>query len=153
MRTYPMTVHAPRRARTDARMLLLALGWDGDVDDATLAVSELVANAYQHANTAGPELRLRLAVLTDGALLLEVSDPLPGFMPRIPHPERGRGLPLLDRLAKRVDWYLHGDDTRATAKSVPLPAVSRCVGRPGRIRRPEPRVGPGHGRGVWSWPG
>ncbi|MGW6362563.1 ATP-binding protein [Streptomyces sp. NPDC055092] len=84
-------------------MLLLALGWDGVVDDATLAVGKLVTYACRHANTAGPELCLRLAVLTDGALLLEVSDPLPGFMPRIPNPERGRGLPLLDRLAKHVD--------------------------------------------------
>ena len=103
-----MTVPAPRRARTDARMLLPALRWDGDVDDATLAVSELVTNAYQHANTAGPELRVRLAVLADGALLFEVSDPLPGFMPRIPNPERGRVLLLLDQLAKHLDWYEFG---------------------------------------------
>jgi hypothetical protein len=51
-------------------MLLLALGWDGVVDDATLAVGKLVTYACRHANTAGPELRLRLTVLTDGALLL-----------------------------------------------------------------------------------
>ncbi|MFE4721915.1 ATP-binding protein [Streptomyces sp. NPDC056728] len=79
-----------------------------DVDDATLAASELVTNAYRHANTAGPELRVRLADLTDGALLLEVSDPLPGFMPRIPNPERGRVLPLLDQLAKHLDCYEFG---------------------------------------------
>jgi hypothetical protein len=34
-------------------MLLLALGWDGVVDDATLAVGKLVTYAYRHANTAG----------------------------------------------------------------------------------------------------
>ncbi|MFC9534440.1 ATP-binding protein [Streptomyces sp. NPDC056975] len=113
-----MAAHAPRRARTDARMLLPMLGWDGDVYDATLALSELVTNAYRHANTAGSELKVRLAVLTDGTLLLEVSDPLPGFIPRIPNPERGRGLPLLDQLAKHVDWYLHGDDTGKTVRAL-----------------------------------
>ncbi|MDX3024977.1 ATP-binding protein [Streptomyces acidiscabies] len=116
-RAYAMNVTAPRRARADTRMLVTALGWDGDDEDAVLAVSELVTNACRYTNAAGPELRVRLAVLDADALLVEVSDPLAGFAPSAAHPERGRGLPLLEQLATHVDWYLHGDGSGKTVRA------------------------------------
>ncbi|MEU9190325.1 ATP-binding protein [Streptomyces sp. NPDC048484] len=116
-RAYAMNVSAPRLARADTRMLVPAFGWDGDVEDAALAVSELVTNACRYTNAAGPEVRVRLAVLDADVLLVEVSDPLAGFAPSTPHPERGRGLPLLEELATHVDWYLHGDGTGKTVRA------------------------------------
>lgn len=74
-------------------------------------VSELVANAVNHARIVGHELRLRLAVTEDGALSVEVSDPVPDF-PGFDHAlapggmdERGRGLAVVRALAAELTWF------------------------------------------------
>ncbi|ELS53125.1 SpoIIE family protein phosphatase [Streptomyces viridochromogenes] len=88
------------------------------VDDAVVAVSELVTNAVVHAGTE-VELACRLEEDT-GALLVEVLDHHPSRAPRdaeldAPYetPEHGRGLRLVSRLAE--SW---GVTYRTGAKTV-----------------------------------
>ncbi|WP_405582520.1 SpoIIE family protein phosphatase [Streptomyces sp. NBC_01092] len=74
------------------------------LDDAVVAVSELVTNAVVHAGT---EVELSCRLEDDGALLVEVLDHHPSRAPRdgeleAPYetPEYGRGLRLVSRLAE-----------------------------------------------------
>lgn len=92
---YPMTLRSVRLARLQARRRLTMWQWAGDIDDAVLVVSELVANAVRHGRVVGHELWLRLAELEDRGLVVEVSDPVRAF-PEItaepePEGESGRG--------------------------------------------------------------
>ena len=72
------------------------------IDDATLIVSELVANATRHGHGG---CRLRLGV-TDGQVTVEVSDDSPA-RPRLRPPaaeaESGRGLAMVRCLAEHFD--------------------------------------------------
>lgn len=72
------------------------------IDDATLIVSELVANATRHG---GGGCRLRLRV-TDEQVIVEVCDDSPA-RPRLGPPasdaESGRGLAMVRCLAERFD--------------------------------------------------
>ncbi|MGW7413698.1 ATP-binding protein [Streptomyces sp. NPDC054863] len=102
-------------ARTRARTCLTVLGWTGDIDDAVLVVSELVTNAVRHARLPGRAAWLRLAVLEDGGLLVDVSDPVAGFMggagvdvPPDKEGESGRGLHLVGALGE-LSWFLRAD--------------------------------------------
>lgn len=108
----PMTAGAVRLARIRARRQLTMWGWPGDVQDAVLIVSELAANAVHHGRKPGHELWVRLAVLEDGALLIDVSDPVgafPGFG-ACGEPgdgdERGRGLRVVRDLGGEISWFL-----------------------------------------------
>ncbi|MET9829302.1 ATP-binding SpoIIE family protein phosphatase [Streptomyces sp. NPDC006385] len=101
------------------------------VDDAVVAVSELVTNAVVHAGTE-VELTCRLEEDT-GALLVEVLDHHPSRAPRngeveAPYdtPEYGRGLRLVSRLAE--SW---GVTYRTGAKTVwaRLPAEDPVAGK------------------------
>ncbi len=103
-----MTPAAAGLARQGARRRLAAWGWGGDVDDAVLVVSELVANATRHARTADHHLWLRLAVTQGGALVVDVSDPVgefPDFDSAAPLGEGGRGLLVVRELAQDVGWF------------------------------------------------
>ncbi|WP_328881710.1 ATP-binding SpoIIE family protein phosphatase [Streptomyces sp. NBC_00299] len=87
------------------------------VDDAVVAVSELVTNAVVHAGT---DLELTCRLEDTGALLVEVLDHHPSRAPRdgeveAPYetPEYGRGLRLVSRLAE--SW---GVTYRTGAKTV-----------------------------------
>ncbi|MHC3469333.1 ATP-binding protein [Streptomyces sp. 7R007] len=80
-------------------------------DDALVVVSELVANAVQHARPdapgAGPGVRLRLTLRT-AHLLCAVTDPgaaLPAC-PQVTDPfhDRGRGLHIVDALSEHWGW-------------------------------------------------
>ncbi|WP_138896913.1 ATP-binding protein, partial [Streptomyces chryseus] len=94
---YPMATGAVRLTRIHTRRQLTLWAWPGDVQDAVLIVSELVTNAVHHGRKAGHELWLRLAVLEDASLLIDVSDPVEAFAGFGAHPEpaeggeRGRG--------------------------------------------------------------
>jgi anti-sigma regulatory factor (Ser/Thr protein kinase) len=108
---YPMTLRSVRLARLQARRRLTMWQWDGDIDDAVLVVSELVANAVRHARVIGQELWLRLAELEDGGLVVEVSDPVRVF-PEVaiaPDGEGGRGLLVVAQLAEELRWFLRSD--------------------------------------------
>ncbi|GHE43843.1 hypothetical protein GCM10018785_11780 [Streptomyces longispororuber] len=115
-------------ARTYTRQRLTAWQWGGDLDDAVLIVSELVTNAIHHARVIGQSLCLDLAVLEDGSLLIEVSDPLPAFPGFeelvVPGPgeERGRGLRLVRALGGDVSWFRRcggGKTVRAHVRGLP----------------------------------
>jgi len=96
--------------RLHAKRRLELWCWPGAHEDAILVVSELVANAVNHARVVGHEVRLRLAVTEDGALSIEVSDPVPDF-PGFDHTpaldemdEGGRGLGVVRALAAELAW-------------------------------------------------
>ncbi|MFF6786039.1 ATP-binding protein [Streptomyces sp. NPDC012510] len=95
--TFPAEPGAVRDARAVVRGQLRAWGLDTLGDITTLLVSELVTNALRHAT--GP-IGVRLVRPADpsGALLVEVSDPLPD-PPREraadADDESGRGLQLV----------------------------------------------------------
>ncbi|WP_405993289.1 ATP-binding protein [Streptomyces sp. NBC_00986] len=75
--------HAPRSvrlARTHTRRRLTLWNWPGDIEDAVLVTSELVANAVRHGKVPGREVWLRVAVDEENAALtIDVSDPTPVF--------------------------------------------------------------------------
>ncbi|WP_051338124.1 ATP-binding protein [Streptomyces flavidovirens] len=109
---YPMTAGAVRLARIHTRRQLTMWRWPGDVQDAVLIVSELVTNAVHHGRKVGHELWVRLAVLEDGALLIDVSDPVEAFArfgedgEPAEGDERGRGLRLVRDVGGEVSWFL-----------------------------------------------
>ncbi|WP_155057041.1 ATP-binding protein [Streptomyces blattellae] len=108
---YPMTLPSVRLARLHVRRLLTMWNWPGDIGDAVLVTSELVANAARHAKVVGHQLWLRLAVLEDGGLVIDVSDPVRAF-PEIreePDGEGGRGLLVVAQLAAELEWFLRAD--------------------------------------------
>lgn len=89
------------------RLLREALGedtaWDGVLDAAQLAISEIVTNALVHAGTP-----MRLRILVDGGIRVELTD----GNPRLPlqrdfsaTANTGRGLLLVDELATRWGAY------------------------------------------------
>ncbi|MGW6907552.1 SpoIIE family protein phosphatase [Streptomyces sp. NPDC054940] len=139
--TLPGTPLSPGSARSLVRAALTEWATSGLpgtervsdrlVDDAVVAVSELVTNAVVHAGT-DVELTCRLEEDT-GALLVEVLDHHPSRAPRdgevdAPYetPEYGRGLRLVSRLAE--SW---GVTYRTGAKTVwaRLPAEDPVAGR------------------------
>ncbi|MFC9126631.1 ATP-binding protein [Streptomyces sp. NPDC057099] len=65
-------------------------------------------NAVLHGRVVGHELWLRQAVLEDGRLSIEVSDPVRAF-PEVREwagGETGRGLLVVSRIAEELDWFL-----------------------------------------------
>jgi anti-sigma regulatory factor (Ser/Thr protein kinase) len=107
-------LRAPRAARAFAAETLTAWNVQADkVEAAQLVVSELVTNAVLHAaDSATISLDLRL---TDGAVLVQVSDGGLGEPERRPHPDRrtgqtGRGVWLVDAFAERWGTEMHGRD-------------------------------------------
>ena len=99
----PQAVTALRRA---AGQFATGLGaGDSVVDGVRLAVSEAVTNVILHAypdrEEPGP---VELTAALDGAeLLVTVRDEGTGMSPRIDSPGLGLGLPLVGRIASRVD--------------------------------------------------
>ncbi|MEU3652439.1 ATP-binding protein [Streptomyces sp. NPDC032161] len=103
---------ATRRGARLARLLaveqLAAWGWprDGErTDAAALVVAELAANAAVHGRLEGRGFRLGLAMLPNGRLRIEVTDPRGerdlSAVPREAD-EGGRGLIIVEALA--ADW-------------------------------------------------
>ncbi|MCN9240277.1 ATP-binding protein [Streptomyces sp. RY43-2] len=110
--SYPMTTRSVPVARTQVRRRLTLWNWAGDVEDAVLVASELVANAAVHGRVPGHELWLRLAELEGGDLIVDVSDPVRAFLEpgrEEPGSEGGRGLLVVARLAEEWDWFLRAE--------------------------------------------
>jgi serine/threonine-protein kinase RsbW len=72
--------------------------------DVLLALSEVVTNAVVHGyrNETGGEVRVE-AEHSDDRLTLSVADQGRGMAPRHDSPGLGLGLPLVGRIAKKVD--------------------------------------------------
>lgn len=122
---YPMTLRSVRLARLHVRRRLTMWNWTGDIDDAVLVASELVANAVQHARVVGHELWLRLAELEDGGLIVEVSDPVraapkPGVAP---DGEGGRGLLVVAQLADDLVWFLRPEVGKTVRARLAVPKL------------------------------
>jgi serine/threonine-protein kinase RsbW len=74
------------------------------LSDVLLAVSEVVTNCVVHAYRGQPGGKVDLEARRNGhTLLLSVSDAGAGMAPRHDSPGLGLGLPLVGRIAKRVD--------------------------------------------------
>jgi serine/threonine-protein kinase RsbW len=87
------------------RDFLRGVGVDpGSLSDVLLAVSEVVTNCVVHAYRGQPGGSVDLeARHTGGRLLLSVADEGAGMAPRHDSPGLGLGLPLVGRVAERVD--------------------------------------------------
>jgi anti-sigma regulatory factor (Ser/Thr protein kinase) len=100
----PAVPASPAAARDAVERSLNTVLSPGKLDEARIAVSELVSNAVQHANLA-PEDSIELrGSLDPGMLRVEVRDGGPGFdaaVRRAGQPDSGWGLHILDQLADR----------------------------------------------------
>lgn len=103
----PATV---RLARRHVRRRLTSWAWTGDIDDAVLVVSELLANAVCHGRIPGHHVWLRLAVEEGEGLVVDVSDPVPvfpgfdgGVGAAVDGGEGGRGLLVVRQLTVEFD--------------------------------------------------
>ncbi|WP_427922464.1 ATP-binding protein [Streptomyces sp. cg40] len=108
-----MTPRSVRLARLHTRRRLTLWNWPGDIEDAVLVTSELVANAVRHGRLPGHEVWLRVAVDEDekSALTIDVSDPVLEFpvVNQTPSGESGRGLLVVSGVSASLDWFLRGD--------------------------------------------
>ena len=108
----PAVPASPAAARAAVERSLNTVLSPGKLDEARIAVSELVSNAVRHANLA-PEDSIELrGSLDPGVLRVEVRDGGPGFEPavrRVDQPDSGWGLHILDQLADR--WGTSRDDS------------------------------------------
>jgi DNA-binding NarL/FixJ family response regulator len=108
----PRSLLAPRQARAVVRHLLEQWDYRDLVDDALLVLSELVANAVEHADAAS------VVVVNRGGqgLRIEVRDQGEGTLteqPELATTERGRGLMIVSALAR--SW---GVQTAERSKTV-----------------------------------
>jgi len=94
------------RLRRAAASYLQDAGVGGPILDAVrLAVSEAVTNVVLHAYPGEPEpgpVRVRTE-LSDGAVVVTVSDDGRGMVPRVDSPGAGLGLPLIMSVATAVE--------------------------------------------------
>ena len=104
-RSIPADPGAPRVARNAVKDFLKGLGADpGALADVLLAVSEVVTNCVVHAYRDDPGGTVDLSARSNGdRLVLSVSDDGTGMAPRVDSPGLGLGLPLVGRVAQRVD--------------------------------------------------
>jgi serine/threonine-protein kinase RsbW len=103
--SFPAGPMAPTVARHAVRDFLHSLGADPRAfGDVLLALSEIVTNAVVHGyrGEEGGEVRVE-AEHSDEQLVLSVADQGGGMAPRHDSPGLGLGLPLVGRIAERVD--------------------------------------------------
>jgi serine/threonine-protein kinase RsbW/stage II sporulation protein AB (anti-sigma F factor) len=104
-RSIPADTGAPGAARKAVRDFLRGVGVDsGALSDVLLAVSEVVTNCVVHAYRGQPGGKVDLEARRNGhTLLLSVGDDGAGMAPRHDSPGLGLGLPLVGRVAQKVD--------------------------------------------------
>ena len=104
-RSIPADPGAPRAARNAVKDFLNGLGADpGALSDVLLAVSEVVTNCVVHAYRDHPGGTVDIEARRNGdKLVLSVADDGSGMAPRHDSPGLGLGLPLVGRVAERVD--------------------------------------------------
>jgi len=103
-RSFPADQAAPGAARRTIREFLGAVGADPiRLADVLLAVSEVVTNCVVHGYRGRPGHVAIEARHTGDRLELSVADHGLGMRPRIDSPGLGLGLPLVGRVADRVD--------------------------------------------------
>jgi serine/threonine-protein kinase RsbW len=102
--SFPADPRAPAVARRAVSEFLRARGADPRaLADVLLALSEVVTNAVVHGyREGGGEVAVEAEHFQDG-LRLSVADSGGGMAPRLDSPGLGLGLPLVGRIANRVD--------------------------------------------------
>jgi PAS domain S-box-containing protein len=106
--TRPAAARLERRRRPLVRVVLEQGGREAWVDQAELALSEIVTNAFLHAGT---RLRLQVCVDSDG-LRVEVGDGSPHLPVRREYSSNsgtGRGLRIVNDLVDEWGAFSHGD--------------------------------------------
>jgi serine/threonine-protein kinase RsbW len=102
--SFPADTRAPAIARRALTEFLHAHGADPRaLPDVLLALSEVVTNAVVHGYREGAGEVAVEAEHWDDRLRLSVADSGGGMAPRLDSPGLGLGLPLVGRIAKRVD--------------------------------------------------
>ena len=161
----PADATAPGVARAFLRCATEEWGVDDDLaQDAAMVITELVANAVDHART---ESTLSIGVAHEG-LSVSVRDTRPGPVlrpaPIDPTAARGRGLQMVDALTTAWGVTLHAGgktvwavlgperaDDLGCAASAPLPAIT-CPGSPAACsRRTSPAGCAWRTCRRWSW--
>jgi len=103
-RSFPASPRAPAMARDAIRAFLRGSGADpAALSDVLLAVSEVVTNCVVHGYRGGKGDVAMEAKQSGGVLVLCVADRGNGMRPRLDSPGLGLGLPLVGRIARRVD--------------------------------------------------
>jgi serine/threonine-protein kinase RsbW len=104
-RSFPADPGAPGNARRAIREFARAHVADpAMLSDVLLAVSEVVTNCVVHGYRERPGGQVAIeAKHTGGHLVLSVADEGQGMAPRLDSPGLGLGLPLVGRVADRVD--------------------------------------------------
>ncbi|MFJ8556988.1 ATP-binding protein [Streptomyces microflavus] len=124
---YSMVRGSVPLARIHTRRMLTLWQWDGDIEDAVLILSELAANAVRYARKPDALVGVRLALLEDRMLLIDVSDPMPAFpgfgsiVAPTPAQVSGRGICLARALGARVGWFLSAGGSGKTVRAELLP--------------------------------
>ena len=121
-RSIPADTGAPSVARKAVRDFLRGVGVDpGALSDVLLAVSEVVTNCVVHAYREQPGGRVDLEARRNGhTLLLSVADEGAGMAPRLDSPGLGLGLPLVGRVAEKVDITAQADGGTVVSMSFDL---------------------------------
>ena len=116
LRSFPADQAAPGAARRAIREFLAGLGADPvRLSEVLLAVSEVVTNCVVHGYRERPGSVAIEARHADGRLELSVADQGGGMRPRLDSPGLGLGLPIVGRVADRVDiTAAHGGGTRVS---------------------------------------
>jgi anti-sigma regulatory factor (Ser/Thr protein kinase) len=115
----PSTVSSVPVGRHFVRDLLLDWGCATAVDDASLAITELIANAVKHART-----KVLVTVSVDNDIFISVRDSAPQVLraqvPSGPLAESGRGLRIVAAIS--TDWGITTDRRgKCLWFSLPLP--------------------------------
>ncbi|WP_394425773.1 ATP-binding protein [Streptomyces sp. SGAir0957] len=127
---YTMVHKSVPLVRLHVHRRLVVWGWAGDQGEAALVASELTTNAINHARIVGHTMLVRLAVLSNGGLVVDVSDPVPAFPDFGVHAavdrldECGRGLRLVRAVGGEVSWFLR-EHVGKTVR-VEMPGEASC---------------------------
>ena len=121
-RSIPADTGAPRVERNAVKDFLRGVGADpGALSDVLLAVSEVVTNCVVHAYRGQPGGKVDLDARRSGHMLqLSVADGGAGMAPRHDSPGLGLGLPLVGRVAMRVDVTAHAGGGTVVSMSFDL---------------------------------
>ena len=93
----------------------------GALSDVLLAVSEVVTNCVVHAYRGQPGGKVALEARRNGhTLLLSGADEGAGMAPRLDSPGLGLGLPLVGRVAEKVDITAQADGGTVVSMSFDL---------------------------------
>ncbi|MFG2794704.1 ATP-binding protein [Streptomyces sp. NPDC048419] len=117
---FPCEPATAEPGRELVRCVLSVWHLDGLADRAALIFTELIANASEH--TPCPEIRLTVGRTSATRLRVGVVDREPSRLPILSQAadddESGRGLLLVDAVADRWGYDLHGSDRRPWGKEV-----------------------------------